>query len=464
MEQNKRYSIFHSTIFRIIVVIIILVLPINIMTIIFSMITLRQSQAEVSREIQNTLNMAGDTLASTLETSVRQLSYLSVSSTDFSVVASKSQMEDKPERFYTSYANVGTALDNVLSGFDQLDVVYFVFPETDYLVSRGYPGLVYREYRNVLESMPDQEDEENAWRYMEIGGSAVLVSHDSWHDMDFGVVLNLERTLNKLNLPELEEGNLFLFTNREETLFTEEGESFFYQAGMDLEAVKNSSRYHVYRCPLENFDLTLIQIVDDQYSTFTIPTILRVMQYLSIILAVAVIPLLLYYISRMVNRPLNRLIKAINLIERGDLDYRIPEKSNGTEFEQINRSFNGMMEQIKNLKIDVYEQELEKKNIKMQYLSQQIQPHFILNALNLLYSYEPEEYPLIQKMILCISKYFRYIVKMNEEFVELSQEMNHIKNYFEIQRARFKRGEIRKQAKSLKSSRLWTAGKQVTTE
>lgn len=29
---------------------------------------------------------------------------------------------------------------------------------------------------------------------------------------------------------------------------------------------------------------------------------------------------------------------------------------------------------------------------------------------------------------------------------------------------RVKRGEIRKQAKSLKSSRLWTAGKQVTTE
>lgn len=33
-----------------------------------------------------------------------------------------------------------------------------------------------------------------------------------------------------------------------------------------------------------------------------------------------------------------------------------------------------------------------------------------------------------------------------------------------IKKAAFKRGEIRKQAKSLKSSRLWTAGKQVTTE
>ncbi len=438
MEQHKKYSIFHSTIFRIIVVIIILVLPINVLTIIFSSITFKQSQAQVAREIQNTLNMAGDTLASTLETSVRQLSYLSVSNTDFSVVASKSQMEDKPSRFYTSYANVGVALDNVISSFDQLDVVYFVFPETGYLVSRGYPGLVYREYRNVLESMPEKSvQEDKAWEYMEIGGVSVLVSHDSWHNMDFGVVLNLERTLNKLNLPEASEGSVFFFTNNDEDLFTESGRDLFFSTGLNLSGIEGASQFHVYRCPLEKYDLTLIQVVDEQYYTVTIPAVLRVMQYLSIILAFLVIPLLLYYMSRMVNRPLNRLIKAINLIEGGDLDYRIPEKSQGTEFEQINRSFNTMMEQIKNLKIDVYEQELEKKNIKMQYLSQQIQPHFILNALNLLYSYEPEEYPLIQKMILCISKYFRYIVKMNDEFVELSSEMNHIKNYFEIQRARF---------------------------
>lgn len=73
----------------------------------------------------------------------------------------------------------------------------------------------------------------------------------------------------------------------------------------------------------------------------------------------------------------------------------------------------------------------------MRYLSQQIQPHFVLNTLNILYSYEPEEYPLIQKMILCLSKYFRYIVKVHSDFVELSQELAHIKNYFEIQEARY---------------------------
>ena len=39
----------------------------------------------------------------------------------------------------------------------------------------------------------------------------------------------------------------------------------------------------------------------------------------------------------MVNRPLNRLIRAIDRIEQGDLDYRIEESGQGREFEQINR-------------------------------------------------------------------------------------------------------------------------------
>lgn len=73
----------------------------------------------------------------------------------------------------------------------------------------------------------------------------------------------------------------------------------------------------------------------------------------------------------------------------------------------------------------------------MRFLSQQIQPHFILNTLNILYSYEQEEYPLIQKMILCLAKYFRYIVNANSKFVLLSEEMDHIRNYFEIQQVRY---------------------------
>lgn len=54
-----------------------------------------------------------------------------------------------------------------------------------------------------------------------------------------------------------------------------------------------------------------------------------------------------------------------------------------------------------------------------------------------MYSYEQEEYPQIQKMILLLSEYFRYIVNANSDFVTLGEEMNHIHNYFDIQQVRY---------------------------
>ena len=164
---------------------------------------------------------------------------------------------------------------------------------------------------------------------------------------------------------------------------------------------------------------------------------MQIVQVLSLVLAFTVVPILIWYMYKQVIRPIHKLTHAIDAVNSGNLDYQISIEKESREFEQINQNFNEMLTQVKDLKIDVYEQELEKKNIKMRYLSQQIQPHFILNALNIIYSYEPDEYPLIQKMVLCISKYFRYIIKTNAEFVMLSQEMEHIKNYFEIQNARY---------------------------
>ena len=121
------------------------------------------------------------------------------------------------------------------------------------------------------------------------------------------------------------------------------------------------------------------------------------------------------------------------------LIYRIPEKRVGSEFQRINRHFNHMMDEVRDLKISVYEEKLKAQAIRSSFLAHQIRPHFILNTLNILYSYEPEEFPLIQKMILYLSKYFRYVVNAGSDFVTLGHELEHIRNYFEIQQARFKR-------------------------
>lgn len=58
--------------------------------------------------------------------------------------------------------------------------------------------------------------------------------------------------------------------------------------------------------------------------------------------------------------PLNRLTGAIERIEKGNLDYRIADEGNSSEFARIDRSFNRMMDQVSELKIHVYETQLEK--------------------------------------------------------------------------------------------------------
>ncbi len=147
------------------------------------------------------------------------------------------------------------------------------------------------------------------------------------------------------------------------------------------------------------------------------------------------IPVIYWLIRRNIILPTNQLLDGIRHVEDGDFTYRVPE-SDG-EPGKVNQNFNSMVSQISKLKIAAYEERIERQRIQMQYLTKQIQPHFILNTLNILYSYEPEEYLLIQKMILCLVKYFRYIVKVDQDYVPLYQELEHIRNYFKIQEARY---------------------------
>lgn len=108
------------------------------------------------------------------------------------------------------------------------------------------------------------------------------------------------------------------------------------------------------------------------------------------------------------------------------------------ELEQANLQFKNLMRQIKKLKIDIYEKELEKQKTLMNYLQLQIRPHFFLNCLNTIYSMaQTQLYEEIMKMSMITSNYFRYIFQNPQDFVPLKEELKHIENYMEIQKLRY---------------------------
>lgn len=109
------------------------------------------------------------------------------------------------------------------------------------------------------------------------------------------------------------------------------------------------------------------------------------------------------------------------------------------ELEEASTQFKDLALQIRNYKIAMYEQELEKQSIQLDFMKQQIKPHFFLNCLTSIYSMaQIQMYEEIEQMAMSTSKYFRYIFQGSEDFVLLADEIEHVRIYLDIQKSRYR--------------------------
>jgi len=82
--------------------------------------------------------------------------------------------------------------------------------------------------------------------------------------------------------------------------------------------------------------------------------------------------------------------------------------------------------------------EIEKVKSELSFLKTQLQPHFLFNTLNNIYSLTLENSSLAGKSILQLSSLLRYVIYESEEDkVELQREINHLKDYIALEQIRF---------------------------
>lgn len=84
------------------------------------------------------------------------------------------------------------------------------------------------------------------------------------------------------------------------------------------------------------------------------------------------------------------------------------------------------------------------KESELQFLKSQINPHFLFNNLNNLYSYAIESSPKTPSIILELSSVLRYMLyDCKEDFVPLSKEITHLKNFTKLNELQVEeRGEV----------------------
>lgn len=158
-----------------------------------------------------------------------------------------------------------------------------------------------------------------------------------------------------------------------------------------------------------------------------------------LIASILMIPLYLLFLRKIIMTPLNRLLSAMRAVRGGNLETRIILTKTSDEFQALDETFNNMVEQIVNLKINVYEEQLSKQKTELEHLQLQVNPHFFLNSLSIIHNLaHMKNFKLIQDMVECLVKYFRYMFRSNATFVKLSEELEHVENYLHIQQLRLK--------------------------
>lgn len=154
-----------------------------------------------------------------------------------------------------------------------------------------------------------------------------------------------------------------------------------------------------------------------------------------------ILPFFYIYLRQVILVPINRIVAVMRRVRDGNLEQRVEKVPVSYEFELMNDVFNGMVSQIKQLKINVYEEQLLVQKAELKHLQLQINPHFYLNSLNTIYNLAQfQNYGLIRQMSEYLINYTRFMFQSNLKFVSLAEEIAHTRNYLQIQEMRFHEG------------------------
>lgn len=302
---------------------------------------------------------------------------------------------------------------------------------------------VEQRLHQFLEGKPDlAENGGNRWIVWQIGQDYYTLRILQSDDLYIGAWVNAKTLLIPLHLIDLgkegsallvsEAGEMMVSTNpiTDDQLDLTKDFSSYYRSG-------DKNNLLIVGEPSQIGDFSLVAVIPDQQILQNLPNLSRLILMISIA-SIGLVPISLYLLRRIVLVPLKRLIVVMKRINTGNVNVRVETYPASDEIQMVNRTFNTMMTQIEELKINVYEEQINKQRAELQHLQLQINPHFFMNSLNILYNLaQVKNYELIQELTICLVRYFRFMFQSNLKFVLLREELQHVRNYIRIQELRF---------------------------
>lgn len=422
-SANKRFlNIDHL----LVILLIVLILPLNILFIYTSKVSENALLSQAHSNITSILDIYTGNLDVRMTQVDELLTDFIQNNTNFSVIRNRPNDE-----YYTmhKFFLAQDMLENTLP--KQNGDVYFMYNENlqDTLVARR------SEYSDINTSMVSKYITEHYndlyrsdWQYITVDHIPYLARANQSGRCYVGCMIRIDRIVNEL-------------CGRIDQLSPSEAAAQILVSPSALETARLESQNQQFFFSAFDHSDCLLSVNLPTQSILSGLSFFQQHTYALSLIYLAVIPILLIFIGFLLLRPLHILYHAMQQLEEGRQEYRIPSSSQRhmtSEFHSILQEFNTMSDSIQNLTIKNYEHQLARQQVELDNLQLTIRPHFLQNSFGILFTLcQMGENDKLGTFILYLSNYFRYIYQSLHQIVPFSSELQIIREFVEIKQVQY---------------------------
>ncbi|MGN0324626.1 MAG: sensor histidine kinase [Oliverpabstia sp.] len=433
-RRQKNYSI-KSKVF---IALLIFQIPLVLLVILYTMYFVQFYNDRVSASNENALNVYCSDMEETLKRLDENMTDFVAFDYDFRTLA----MTTEPLDAHLLTLSIMNEYNSLMVGNDALFGCYII-SEKNHLFREVYSmdGMTYKRkddlrdyFSNYIEGRKNIIEQE--WTPLWIDDKSFLYlikgfsGTYSIYIIDVGMFDLPETSHNKmsgqvvlfhdemsLNMPEELVQNHVELHKSEEYYFSGDKQKYM----ITEKKVKYSSVEAAYVMKYDGF-----------FSSLSVIQKMLILATMAII--VALVPIGYYLLKRIFFRPVDQLVDTMNEIKKGNLETRADNQFADVEFKEVNQTFNSMISQINQLKIESYEKELSLRETQLEYFQLQIRPHFYINCLKSIYGLlEEHKEEEAGKSIIYLSRHLRYMFKEVVTNTSIEEELQYVRNYIELQ-------------------------------
>ena len=319
--------------------------------------------------------------------------------------------------------------------YDDLNTKFFSYTNTS--VSYNNRIEIEKEIAEYIDKLPRDNTNYRRWKAVKAGNDYVILRILYVNKIYLGCWIPAEKIIENFTSSALLSNSGFLVTEGKVISNVEEYKEIRNTEDLTIQE-KELSKYTENNCfylaSFHNSDFQLLLSGTDFAIYKNYVSLLW-----TVILAVVLILLLgislLILIQKFLIKP---IFEFTNHLEKLSDDTSTVRYFKLKELQQVSTLFNRLVKQVKELRLSMYENELEKRQIEVGYLQEQIKPHFYINCLSIIFNMaQLKKYEDVQRISLQVSNYLRYTVKDGMALVTVEQEYEHVQGYLNIQNIRY---------------------------